>query len=72
LINSSSWRILAIKCALVDIELGEFKFILGGDEVTFDICKTMNPLNECKVVAMINLRDKLVEVPYEEVEPLDP
>lgn len=56
----------------MDVELGELKFRGGSDEVIFNVCNSMNPLNKCRVLSVIDIRDELVEVPYEEVKPPDP
>lgn len=46
--------LLATGKALVDVELGDLKSRVGGEEVTFKVCQTAKPPDECKVIGVLN------------------
>ncbi|MCD7461235.1 hypothetical protein HAX54_045597 [Datura stramonium] len=39
---------------LVDVELGELKFRVGSEEVTFKVCQSVEPPDEYKLIGVLN------------------
>ncbi|XP_049358682.1 uncharacterized protein LOC125823334 [Solanum verrucosum] len=62
---------LVTERAFIDVDLGELKFRVGNDEVTFDVCKLIKPQDKCRMVSVIESMNKLVEGSCEEVVPPD-
>lgn len=50
---------LATEWVLVDIELGQVKFILGNNGVIFNICQYMQNIDDFKVVFVTESIDKV-------------
>lgn len=42
---------------LVDVECGKLKFTINGDEVSLNLCKSMNQLRDMQVISAIDLID---------------
>lgn len=49
----------------MDFDLGELKLYVQEDEVTFSLCTLMKPLDECRVLFVIEFVDKFVEGQWE-------
>ncbi|XP_049368425.1 uncharacterized protein LOC125833324 [Solanum verrucosum] len=46
--------------ALVDVECGELKFCVNGEEFTFNVCKSMKQPNDLHVISVIDVIDEAV------------
>ncbi|MCD7462036.1 hypothetical protein HAX54_047631, partial [Datura stramonium] len=56
---------------LVDVELGELKFRVGGEEFTLNVWQPAKPHNECKVNAVLGEDEEQGNDCEEEVDEKD-
>lgn len=49
--------------ALVDVELGEIKFWVNNEEMSFNLCKFMKQPKDWKVISVIDMGDDEVITP---------
>lgn len=55
-------------CSLVDMEKGKMKFCFNNEEITFNICGSLNKSSDLKLVCVVNHIEEIgFDVPIEEI-----